>query len=299
VGHRALRLLELVREHLDELAADARGVLGLGRRIGHERLLQHPRDVAIAICLHVASFERVAQRLVGGIDLDEVLVRLDRLVLEIGALVEDGRALEEHRLLRLGAVLGGVDAEVGELLVVVDARELRVDALERARMRGPRGERLLEVRGGAELVAEDLTEERGGPEIQLRLHRRQERLQLPALRDRLVSEGQLRNAIVADRGVVELLPDGVVELVLGEGDEERVDHLLLVLELALERGDSGRARARVDASGRRARRIARRRRRLHGRERAETDRQRTGNSKRQGREIPRGNTAHLASFITR
>ena len=244
VGHRALRLLELVREYLDELAADAPGVLGLGGRIGDERLLEHPRDVAIAIGLHVPSLERVAQRLVGRIDLDEVLVRLDRLVLEVGALVEDGRALEEHRLLRLGAVLGGVDAEVGELLVVVDARELRVDALEGAGMRGPRGERLLEVGGGAELVAEDLTEERGGPEIQLRLHRRQKRLQLPALRDRLVREGQLRDAIVADGGVVELLPDVVVELVLREGDEERVDDLLLVLELRLERGDTSGARRR-------------------------------------------------------
>jgi len=51
---------------------------------------------------------------------------------------------------------GGVDAEIGELLVVVDARELGVDALERAHVRGPCRQRLLEIGRRAELVAEDL-----------------------------------------------------------------------------------------------------------------------------------------------
>ena len=61
VRHRALRLLQLIREDLDQLGADAPGVVVLGRRIGDERLLQHARDVAVAVRLHVASLERVAQ----------------------------------------------------------------------------------------------------------------------------------------------------------------------------------------------------------------------------------------------
>src|SRR5262249_9422978 len=120
----------------------------------------------------------------------------------------------------------------------VDARELRVDALERARVRGVRGEGALEVRGGPELVAEDLSEERRRSVEELRLQGREERLQLPALRDRLVRERELRDAIVLRRRVVQLFPDALVEMVLRQGHEHRVEALLFVLELRVERGDT-------------------------------------------------------------
>ncbi len=214
-----------------------------GAGSGDERLLQHPCDVAVAIRLHVARLERVAQRLVTGVELDEVLVGLDRLVFEVRALVEDGGALQEEALLLLRAVGGRVNAVVGELLVVVDPGELRVDPLEGARVPGIRPERLLEVRGRTELVAQDLPEEECGAVVELRLVHREQRLQLAALRHGLVGEGELGDAVEAHRGVVQLLPDLGVEGALRLRREERVEDLLFVLELCLERRN-GRRRVR-------------------------------------------------------
>ncbi len=250
--HRALRLLQLVREDVDQLCADAEEILGVGRRNAArelrilaglrrprgERLLEHARDVAEAVRLQVPRLERVPERLVARLDLDEVLVGLDRLVLEARAFVQDGGALQEDDLLGPRPVRRGLGAEIGELLVVVDARELRVDALERSRVRRVRGEGALEVRRRPELVAEDLAEERRGPVEELRLQGREEGLQLPALGDRLVGERELRHAIVLHRRVVQLLPDALVELVLRQGHQHRVEDLLFVLELRVERGDT-------------------------------------------------------------
>ena len=129
----------------------------------------------------------------------------------------------------------GRGAQLRELLVVVRPRELRVDPLERAGVTGLGAERALEVGGGAELVAEDVAEECGGAEEELRLHRGEERLQLASGRERLVREGELRHAIVADGGFVERLPDRSVQLVARQRDEQGVDHLFFVLEPRLER----------------------------------------------------------------
>jgi hypothetical protein len=134
-----------------------------------------------------------------------------------------------------------VNAVVGELLVVVDARELRVDALERAGVPRVGPERLLEVGGRAELVAQDLSEEQCGAVVELRLVNGQERLQLAPLRYGFVGEGELRDAIEPDRGVVQLLPDLAVERALRLRREERVEDLLFVLELCLERRNAGGA----------------------------------------------------------
>ena len=235
VRHRALGLLELVGEDLDQLLPDpCRFVCGR-RRIGGEGLLEHARDVAIAVRAHEARLERVAERLVTGLETDELLVRLDRLVLEHRALEEVGGALEDRDLFRLRPVGRRLDTELGELLVVVGARELRVDALERACVTREGAERAFEIGRGTELVAEHVAEERRCPEEELSLYGRQERLQLPALRRGLVCEGELGDAVELHRGVVELVPDRSVERVLRQRRDDGVQDLFFVLELCLER----------------------------------------------------------------
>jgi hypothetical protein len=292
VRHRALQLLQLVREDLDQLGADAPRVLHVGRGVGAEGLFQHSRDIAIAVRLQVPRLERVSQRLVARVDLDEVLVGLDRLFFEVRALVEHGRAFQEEALLLAGTVGRRVHAEIGELPAIADARELCVDPLEGAGMTGICAQSLLQVRRRPELVAQHLEEEERGAIVELCLDGREERPQLAALRDRLVGERELRDAACADRRVVQLLPDPRVERVLRVGDEQGVEDLLLVFELRLERRD---ARGGGGAAGWRARR-----RRLHWAKRGrgsrararrapKRDAQRTQISESQGCEILAGN----------
>ena len=191
----------------------------------------------MAIGAKVLLFEHASRTRVRGIEPEQLLVDLDRPLLPpVGLLDELRRLAKKLDLLAARPVLRRRDVHLGELAEFARLREKSVESLEGRLMRGQRHEDALEVVSRDERVAEDVREEHGGFEKELRDHRRGEHLRAAPLRVRLVGERELAHALVAYGRLVELCPRLRGELSLRERRHERVENFFLALQLRFEAG---------------------------------------------------------------
>ena len=107
---------------------------------------------------------------------------------------------------------------------------------------GVEGERSLGAPSAPRGVAEDVREEEPGALEELGLRGRGHRLDPPLAREALVREGELGEAVLALRQVVEFVPEPVDALPARVRGEQEVEHARLVFELLFECG-----RERVEA----------------------------------------------------
>ncbi len=234
VRHRALRLVKLVGVELDD-AREEPSPRGLGgRRIGRERLLVQAQDVPEATALDVERLQPPARFFVAGIETDELLEQIGDLDV-VGAVEKLDRAPQERRLFPARAVRRDGGHHLRELLRLPRLQEERLDHLERTRVRGRYRQRALQARHRAELVTENVAEVAGRLEQELRRHRLRNRLQPLALRHRLERKRELAHAVVASGRRMQLVPPAGRKCAAAQRREHRVEELLLVLDLRLER----------------------------------------------------------------
>ena len=236
VRERPFGLLKLVRVELHDAREERLARAVPGRRLGDQRLLVEANDVAEPVRPHVEGLESSACVLVTGLEaqdplqeLHHLVVRASRLDQELRGSAQEGHLLAPCSMLRRGRV------DLGQLLRLPALGEQRVDLRERAAMVGPQGERALQVRDSAGLVAEDVAEEAARLEEELRGDGRLRRPQALALRDALERKRDFAQSLVAMGRHVESLPRVCGKSCARERGEHRIDEGLFVLDLRLER----------------------------------------------------------------